>query len=73
MTLTSMDGKTKINSSSTTVGNGTISKSIMALMGGSIKAQEETNLVNLKKAIEQNTKDYFPADEESVEINESDE
>jgi len=73
MHLTSIDGKTKINSSTTAVGNGTISKSIMALMGGSIKAQEEANLVNLKKAIEQNIKDYFQADEEIIEIKENEE
>lgn len=73
MSLTSIDGKTKINSSTTAVGNGTISKSIMALMGGSIKAQEDTNLVNLKKVIEQNTKDYFHADKKNIEINENEE
>lgn len=70
MSLTSIDGKTKINSTTTVVGNGMISKSIMAVMGGSIKAQEEVNLVNLKKAIEQNTKAYSHADEEFIEINE---
>lgn len=58
MSLSEIDGKTKINTSTTAVGNGMISKSIMALMGGSIKAQEETNLANLKRTIEQNTKDY---------------
>ena len=73
MSLTSINGKTKINSSTTAVGNGMISKSIMALIGGSIKAQEETNLVNLKKAIEQNTKDYSHADEEFIKINENEE
>ena len=57
--VTSVDGKTKINSITTTEGNGIISKSIMALMGGSLKKQEETNLSNLKKTIEQNTKNYF--------------
>lgn len=73
MSLTSIDGKTKIISSTTAIGISMISKSIMALMGGSIKAQEETNLVNLKKAIEQNTKDYLRADEEIIEINENEE
>ncbi len=57
--ITSVNEKTKINSSTTAEGNGIISKSIMALMGNSLKKQEETNLLNLKKAIEQNTKDYF--------------
>jgi seryl-tRNA(Sec) selenium transferase len=72
MSVASVDGKTQINSSTTAVGNGTLSKSIMALMGGTIKEQEETNLVNLKKAIEQNTKNYFPVVEEVLdgEVNE---
>ncbi len=70
MVMTSVNGKTKINSSTTAKGNGMVSRSIMALMGGSIKAQEETNLTNLKKTIEQNTKDYFRAGQEFIEINE---
>jgi len=55
-----IDGKTKISSSTTAIGNGMVSKSIMALMGSSIKTQEETNLINLKKTIEKNSKNYFP-------------
>lgn len=57
-----IDGKTKISSSTTAVGNGSVAKSIMALMGGSIKAQEEINLANLKKTIEENTTNYLPAE-----------
>ncbi len=68
LSMTDIDGKTKINSSTTTVGNGMFSKSLMALMGGSIKAQEETNLANLKKTIEENTKDYAPAKELATEV-----
>ncbi len=56
--MTEVDGKTKINSSTTAAGNGMFAKSLMVLMGGSIKAQEETNLANLKKTIESNTKSY---------------
>ncbi|MFC0605512.1 SRPBCC family protein [Winogradskyella pulchriflava] len=63
LNMAPMDGKTKITSSTTTVGNGILAKSMMALAGSSIKAQEETNLENLKKAIEQNTKDYFPVEQ----------
>jgi len=33
-------------------------------MGGMIKAQEETNLANLKRTIEENTTDYFPSAEQ---------
>ncbi|WP_299557475.1 SRPBCC family protein [Seonamhaeicola sp.] len=70
LVMTSINGKTKISSSTNAVGNGIFSKSIMALVGNSIKAQEETNLSNLKKTIEQNTKDYFPTAETSIEIKE---
>ena len=63
LSMAPMDGKTKITSKTTTVGNGILAKSMMALAGSSIKAQEETNLENLKKAIEHNTKDYFPVEQ----------
>ena len=52
------NGKTKIYTSTTTEGNGMISKSMMVLIAGSIEAQEETNLANLKETIERNIKDY---------------
>ncbi len=61
------DGTTKISSNTIAQGNGIISKSIMAVMGGSVKGQEETNLANLKKTIEANTTDYFPEEEEPIE------
>lgn len=54
-----VDGKTKMSSSTTAMGQGMVSKSMMALMGGSIKKQEETNLARLKETIENNSKDYF--------------
>lgn len=60
--ITSVNGQTKINSITTAEGNGIISKSIMALMGSSLKQQEETNLSNLKKTIEQNTKNYLQSE-----------
>ena len=58
LNMSDANGKTKINTSTTAEGNGMFAKSIMVLMGGSIEAQEETNLANLKKTIEGNTKDY---------------
>ena len=58
LNMTSANGKTKINTSTTTEGTGIISKSMMVLIAGSIEAQEETNLANLKKTIEGNTKQY---------------
>lgn len=69
LALTSDNGKTKIKTNTITMGNGMISKSIMALMGRTIKEQEETNLSNLKKAIEQNTKNYSLAEEIIIESN----
>jgi len=59
LTMESIDGKTKINSSTTCKGNGMVSKSLIALMGNSMETQENTNLSNLKKTIEKNSKDYF--------------
>lgn len=59
LTMNSVDGKTKISSSTTCTGNGMVFKSLIALIGNSLKTQEETNLTNLKKTIEKNSKDYF--------------
>lgn len=58
LTMESIDGKTKINSNTICRGNGMVSKSLIALIGNSIETQEETNLSNLKKTIEENTNDY---------------
>ncbi|WP_422107887.1 SRPBCC family protein [Winogradskyella sp.] len=58
LAMEALGGKTKITSNTTAVGNGMVSKSIMALVGSSIKAQEDTNLASLKKTIENNTKNY---------------
>lgn len=54
------DGKTIINSKSTTVGNGIIAKSMVSFMKSTMKEQEDENLKNLKKVIEENKKNYFP-------------
>jgi len=59
LAMSSVDGKTKIKSTTTCIGNGMVSKSIMALMGNTMESQEKTNLTNLKKAIEENSKNYF--------------
>jgi len=56
--MTDDNGKTKITSNTTAMGNGMVSKSIMALVSASVQEQEETNLGMLKKAIESNTKQY---------------
>lgn len=66
LSISEMDGKTKILTLTKAVGNGMVSKSLMAMMGSFIQGQEETNLANLKKAIENNTKNYFPEEPEYV-------
>ncbi len=61
------DGKTTISSKSTTEGNGIFAKSLISFMPGAMKEQEEKNLSNLKKVIEENTKNYFPVPEIETE------
>jgi len=61
-------GKTKISTKSTTFGNGLFAKSMISFMPKSMKAQEEENLMNLKKLIDNNTKNYFPVPEPVLEI-----
>ncbi|MDG1477608.1 MAG: hypothetical protein P8Q14_10715 [Vicingaceae bacterium] len=58
LSMSAVDGKTKISSSTSAVGNSMVFKSFMALMESSLKTQEETNFENLKETIEKNTKDY---------------
>ena len=63
-----VDGKTTMTSKTTTVGNGLISKSIVALMKGTMQTQEDTNMAALKKLIEENTTDYFPVAVDSTAV-----
>lgn len=70
LSVMTVDGQTKIMSSTIAKGNGAFSKSIMASMSGTLKTQEDTNLANLKNAIENNTKDYFPEPVEPVDMTE---
>ena len=53
-------GKTKIKSFTTVEGDGMFMRSLMSFMTGTMKAQEDVNLGNLKKLINENTTDYFP-------------
>lgn len=55
------DGKTDIKSSTTVRGDGMLMRSILSFMTNTMKAQEDENLANLKKLINKNTTDYFPA------------
>jgi len=58
LSMSAIEGKTKITSNTTALGNNMISKSFVALFGSFFKTQEDTNLTNLKKTIENNTKSY---------------
>ena len=63
-TFSEKDGKIKIKTDSNVKGKGMMMRSIFALMemfGGSFKAQEAKNLEALKKVINENTTNYFPA------------
>jgi len=62
------NGKTKIHSKSTTKGNGLFARSIVSFMTNAMKTQEDTNLKNLKKLIEENTKDYSVESEMVIPI-----
>lgn len=53
------NGKTKITSKSTTKGNGLFAKSMISFMKGSMKGQEDKNMMSLKKLVDENTKNYF--------------
>ena len=53
-------GETRISSSTITKGEGLFMQSMFAFMGGSLQAQEDENMNNLKTVIESNTTDYFP-------------
>lgn len=62
------DGKTIIKTDSTVKGKGIMMRSMFALMellGGSFQAQEEENIEALKRVINENTTDYFPAEKEA--------
>lgn len=60
MDFTEKDGKTHIESATTTKGLGLFMRSLMPFMQGSMLAQEDENMANLKKLIEKNTTNYFP-------------
>ncbi len=58
------DGKTTIKTASTVNAKGMMMRSMFALMeifGGSFKKQEVKNIEALKKVIEENTTEYYPA------------
>ncbi|MFZ1704307.1 MAG: SRPBCC family protein [Saprospiraceae bacterium] len=59
MSLSQKEGKTLIKSNTTTVGNGMFAKSMLAFMPKAMKKQEDKNMHNLKKVIDENAKNYF--------------
>ena len=58
ISMKEVNGKTKIYTKSITKGNGLFAKSILSFMEGTMKAQEDENLNNLKTVIEGNQKVY---------------
>ncbi len=54
------EGKTHIKSSTVTKGEGMFMRSMLSFMKGTMQTQEDENMANLKKLIEQNTTNYFP-------------
>lgn len=72
-TLSEKDGKTIIKTDSKVSGKGMMMRSMFALMGmsGSFQAQEVKNIEALKKVIEANTTNYYPAPVTTEEVIES--
>jgi len=59
MLLTKENGKTLVTSSSKNSGTGIFGKIMVSLMPTMMKAQEDKNMQNFKKVVEENTKIYF--------------
>lgn len=59
--FTEKDGKTHINSSTTAIGEGMFMRSMVSFLTSTMQSQEDENMGNLKKLINENTTDYFPA------------
>ncbi len=59
--FTEKDGKTHIKSSTVTKGVDIFMRSMISFMESSMQDQEDENMNNLKKIIEENTTNYFPS------------
>ena len=58
-----VDGQTSVKTDSKVFGKGLMTRSMFAVMemlGGAFTTQEVKNIENLKKVIQENTKDYYP-------------
>lgn len=71
MNLSEENGKTRIQSATVTTGEGLFMRSMVSFMKGSMLAQENENLNNLKTLINTNTTDYFPEPEPAPVANEA--
>ncbi len=71
MNLSEKDGKTRIESSTVTTGEGLFMRSMVSFMKGTMLAQEDENLSNLQALINNNTTDYFPKPEPAIEVAEA--
>jgi len=58
MSFDENNGKTTIRTKSKAIGNGLFAKSLISFMKGGMTSQEDKNLGNLKKLIDENTKRY---------------
>ena len=75
MTFSEADGKTTIKTDSKVMAKGIFMKSMFAVMetlGGGFTKQEGKNMEALKKLINENTTDYFPAPPVAEEVLEED-
>lgn len=63
-----VDGKTIIKTAAEAEGKGMFAKSMMALSKGAMNDQDMKNLTALKKLVEENTVDYFPAPVDTVSV-----
>ncbi len=64
ITHSESDGKTTVKTESKVIAKSAVMRSLFAIMemiGGSFTAQEKKNIEALKKVIEENTTDYYPA------------
>ncbi len=61
------DDGTVINTQSIVRGRGIFSRALMIFFKGSLIAQEEKHLNDLKRVIEENETDYFPENVEAIE------
>ena len=71
MSFEEADGKTTISTDSKVKGKGIMMRSMFATMemlGGSFTAQEVKNIEALKKVIEENTTDYYPAPVDTMAV-----